>query len=411
MSTTHKPVIDFDHHSAGYRENWVQIARDFHARDKAIAWSEAHGGFWVVANRDACVAMLEDWETYTSYNDLDGTGNGGFGQLVPQAPYRLVLGESDPPLHTGRRQLEAPFFTPRAVRTWGQAAQRHVDEAIDNVIESGRADLVNDVIIPTTARTTLYAIGYPGDWRDAALAAHTLSFSLPGDDLYPLEEMNRVRQEFRAILAERRKEDTGDLISALANGLVEGVPLTDDEGESMMNALVFGGFDSTTSVTAHALLWLSQNRHEIPRIRDDAAYRKNAVEEFLRFFPPTTHITRTAMRDTEILGQKISKGERVVAWFSGANRDPSTFENPDEIRLDRANAHDHMAFSAGVHRCLGSPLAKIEVSVMIETVLRRLPDFEVDIDASTHYPTFGFIYGMIDEPMTFAPGERLTLSV
>jgi cytochrome P450 len=150
-------------------------------------------------------------------NDLDGTENGGPGQIIPQMPYRLVLGESDPPFHTDRRRIEAPFFTPKALRRWRPVAQRHLHEAINEVIEQGSADLIDDIIIPTTARTTLYVLGYDqDDWQDAAAAAHKGSY-LPHDHPdFPHAEQGRLRARFRAMLVERGENPTGDVISALA---------------------------------------------------------------------------------------------------------------------------------------------------------------------------------------------------
>jgi cytochrome P450 len=376
MTVTDKPVIDFDHWSPQYRANWQQIAAELHATGHPLAWSPHHDGFWVLADWDAVQHVASDWETFTSVNDLDGTENGGLGQVIPRQPYRLFLGESDPPLHTGRRKLEAPFFTPKALRRWRPVTRRFLAEAINSVIETGRANLIDDVLVPTTARTTL---------------------------------QKRMREAFRDMLTARSKAPTGDLISALATGLVEGSPLSLDEGESMMNALVFGGFDTTVSTTASALIWMDQHPHEAARIREDAAYRANAIEEFLRVRPPVTHVSRTAVKDTELLGQRIAKGERVMMWLAGTNRDPKHFPNPDVIDLERANARDNVSFSAGNHRCLGSPLAKVELNEMLGTIGVHLADMKVDQEAVSAYPTFGAVIGYTRVPVTFTPGTPLAL--
>jgi cytochrome P450 len=399
-----KPVIDFDHHSQEYRENWEEMAARFHATGNPIAWSEHHGGFWVTASWDAAQQIASDWETFTSVNDLDGTENGGKGQTIPRMPYRLFLGESDPPLHTERRRLEAPFFTPKALRQWAPKLQQYLAEAIDQVAGKGHAELIDDILIPTTAQTTLYVLGYPADdWRDAAAAAHTGAFLLPGQPGYPHEEQARMRAGFREMLTERAENPTGDIISALATGTVLGEPLGLDAGESMMNALVFGGFDTTVSTAASALIYLTQHPAEAELVRTDKAYRRNAIEEFLRYFPPATGLNRTAIRDTEILGQPIAAGERVLMWLAGTNRDPLKFPDPDTIHLERENARDHVAFSAGHHRCLGSPLAKLELETMLEVLFTRLPDLRIDPETVVSFPSFGGIRGYIAVPATFTP--------
>jgi cytochrome P450 len=410
MTVTDKPVIDFDHWSPQYRANWQQIAAEFHATGHPLAWSPHHDGFWVLADWDAVQHVASDWETFTSVNDLDGTENGGLGQVIPRQPYRLFLGESDPPLHTGRRKLEAPFFTPKALRRWRPVTRRFLAEAINSVIETGRANLIDDVLVPTTARTTLHVLGYDTDaWRDPADVAHKGTFLTYDDPEYPHGQQKRMREAFRDMLTARSKAPTGDLISALATGLVEGSPLSLDEGESMMNALVFGGFDTTVSTTASALIWMDQHPHEAARIREDAAYRANAIEEFLRVRPPVTHVSRTAVKDTELLGQRIAKGERVMMWLAGTNRDPKHFPNPDVIDLERANARDNVSFSAGNHRCLGSPLAKVELNEMLGTIGVHLADMKVDQEAVSAYPTFGAVIGYTRVPVTFTPGTPIAL--
>jgi cytochrome P450 len=406
--TTPKPTIDFDHHSQEFRDNWPAIARDVHETGRTLAWTDAQdGGYWVLSDWETANLTLSDWETFSSYNDLEGTGNGARGGAIPQMPYRLDLSESDPPVHTERRRIEAPFFSPRSVREWKIATQRFLDEGIDSIIESGGGDLLDDVISPTAARTTLSVLGYQHDWHDAADIAHKSSYILPSSPDYPLEPMARMREDFRHELHDRRANPQKDIISALAHGVVQGEPLTDAEGESMMNALVFGGFDTTVSAAAHGLIWLVAHPEFIPPVRDDEQFRKNAVEEMLRFVPPTPGVTRTAIRDTELLGQTIKKGERIFHFIGGLNRDPNKFDRPNEMRLDRPNASEHFSFSGGHHRCLGSPLAKAELNLMLETVLRRLEGLSIDVDGAQPYPSIGTINGFIHLPATFTAGPRV----
>lgn len=401
-----RPIIDFAHHGPDYRANWQRMASDLH-QNGSIGWSESYGGFWVVADYAAIHAIAEDYESFTSDNDIEGTGNGGRGQQIPRMPYRLFLGESDPPFHTERRRIENPFFTPKALRKWAPVAHAHLTEAIDDVIEKGSADLVDDIIVPTTARTTLYVLGYdPNDWQDAAMSAHKAVFLLPDHPEYPHAEQARLRTRFREMITDRRENPTDDLISALAQGETASGKLSLEEAESMMDALVFGGFDTTTALMAHAFIWLEQHPEFKERIRDDDAFRRNAIEELLRFFPPTPGIARTAIKDTQILGQQINAGESVYLWLAGGDRDPKVFENPDKLDLERPNAREHVSFSAGHHRCLGSPLAKLEINEMLRTIISRIPDLTVDLPNTALYPSVGAVNGFSAVPVTFTPGAR-----
>jgi cytochrome P450 len=409
MPVIARPTIDFDHHSPHYRRNWAQMAAELHATGNPIAWTESHGGYWVVGSWEGVHRIGEDWETFTSYNDVEGTGNGGKGQLIPRNAYRLDLGESDPPLHTERRRLEVPWFTPKALRQWRPVARKHFIEALNDVIETGQSDLIDDIIIPTTARTTLYVTGYGADdWRDAASLVH--GSTLPPDHPdFPAAELQRVRQKFRDMLTQRKQEPQGDLISRLATGTVQGREMTLDEGESMMNALVFGGFDTAAATTASALIILDKHPEYRERLIVDEGFRKNFLEEVLRVCPPPAGMARTAVRDTEFMGQDIAKGESVFMWLAAANRDPKKFPSPDEFDPDRSNAVEHVSFSTGHHRCLGSPLAKLEVADMLEVFCRELPDLRIDHDSVEMNPSHGGVNGFIHLKATFTPREQLPL--
>jgi cytochrome P450 len=402
-----RPTVDFDHFAIDYPRTWKDDAARFHAAGVRIAWSEHHGGFWVVASWDGVQQAAADWRAFTSENDLDGTGNGGRGLTIPQNPYRLFLGESDPPEHTGRRRLETPYFTPKAMQRWRSTAQRFLHECIDRVVASGSADLIDEIIIPTAARTTLHLLGYdPDDWQDAAAAARRTIYLLPTEEGYPHAELTRLRDRFRQMLADRADSGGDDLISHLAQGDVDGQPLGLDAGESMMNALVFGGFDTTATLTATALLYFQEHQEHAARYRDDESIRRNAVEEMLRVFPPASGIARTATHDTELLGQEVRAGEPVFLWFGAANLDPTVFPDPEHVDFDRPNAREHVTFSAGPHRCLGSLLAKLEIIDMLEVIPRRLADLRIDLSEVKRYPK-GIVSGFVQIPATFKPGTAV----
>jgi cytochrome P450 len=409
MAATHpKPAITFNHHSREYVADWPRLVDQLHSLDFPLAWTESHGGYWVLGSWAEAKKVLENWQLFSSDNDINNERRGGRGVTIPRAPYPLVLSESDPPLSSDRRRLEMPFFTPKALQKWGPVAEDHLNEAIDLVIEQGSAELVHDIVIPTTARTTLHLLGFdPDNWQDAALSAHRSSFTKPGDPDYPLDELARLRRMFVDMFADRRASPRDDLISALAQGKVQGAPLTEAEGESMMSALVFGGFDTTTSAVVHALIWLDTHRQHHSELIENPARLSNAVDEFLRFYPPTPGVSRTAMEDTEIGGRVIAKGERVYTWINAANRDPVKFVSPNELQLDRANAREHLSFSAGGHRCLGSVLAKMEITIMLKTILQRMPNFSIDHEAVVRYPSYGSIFGYNKVPLSFDKGRAI----
>lgn len=396
--------IVFNHHDADYAANWKAKAAELHARDYPLAWTSAHGGYWVLASWADTKACLEDWRTFSSDNDIGGARGGGKGVTVPRQPYRLILNESDPPLHTALRMLEAPFLMPKALRKWAAVAEEYLNDGIDAVLPRGEADLVRDVIIPTTARTTLHLVGWDmSDWENAALSAHDASYITPGAPGYPMEQMDRLRRTFREMLADRRASPREDVVTALSGARVLDRQLGDDEAESMISALVFGGFDTITSASLHALVWLDGNRDCHRRLIDDDAFLANAADEFLRIVSPASGVARTATRDVELGGQTIRKGQHVYFWLAGANRDPRKFENPERVWLERPNARDHLAFSAGGHRCLGASLGKIELKIILRTFLSRIPDYRVDHAAIEPFPSFKSTNGLSRAPVSFSP--------
>ncbi|MET0374236.1 MAG: cytochrome P450 [Rhizorhabdus sp.] len=395
-----KQRVKFDHHAPTFVHEWQRMAEEFHQRDFPLAWSESHGGYWVLADWAEARTGLANWEVFTSDNDPQGLRRGGLGVTIPPQPYALLLNESDPPLHTERRRVELPFFLPKKLKQWELAAQDFLDETIAGLKGKQSCNLVKDLIIPTTARTTLYLLGYDlAEWEDAAFSAHIAVYTRPDQPGYPAEELNRLRANFRAMLKDRQENPREDLVTALATTVVNGRQLSIDEAEAMMSALVFGGFDTTTSCMAHALIWLDKNRDVHQRLIEDDKFADNAVEEFLRIASPAPGISRTALEPIEICGQRIEKGDRVYFWLAGANRDPKKFEDPSRVWLERPNAREHLAFSGGSHRCLGAPLAKLELRRMLKSILSAMPDFSIDHDKIVPFPSIKSTNGLIDVPM------------
>jgi cytochrome P450 len=206
-------------------------------------------------------------------------------------------------------------------------------------------------------------------------------------------------------LAARRAHPQDDLITRLVQAEVNGAPMTDQVIMAMLALVLVGGVDTTTSVIANGLRWLAQHPDERERLRQDPELLPYAREEMLRYFTPTQGLARTVTCDAEVAGVPLSLGDRVFMSFAAANRDPSTFERPDEMILDR-KPNPHTTFGLGVHRCLGSNIARVELDVVFSEVLRRIPDYVVDGGGSKRYTTVGIVNGWERMPFTFTPGHR-----
>ena len=203
------PVVEYDHQGADYAARHAEIARHLQ-EDAPVAWSEAHGGFWVVTRYADCKAVVGDWQGFSSENRGPGDTMRR-GVLIPQIQVPLLLNECDPPLHTRRRMIEAPFFAPKHLRNWIVAAGDYTRQALDAVIESGEIDFIDDLALRVPAMTTLHVAGVdPAGWR---LYAQPESFYGPGGTERAYAE---IRARLVALIEQRRAAPQGDMASALA---------------------------------------------------------------------------------------------------------------------------------------------------------------------------------------------------
>ena len=175
----------------------------------------------------------------------------------------------------------------------------------------------------------------------------------------------------------------------------------------VMALIIGGGFDTTTALTAHALEWLAEHPDQRERLsRERDTLLNSATEEFLRFYTPAPGDGRTISADCEIAGTRFKEGERLWLSWAMANRDPSVFPSPNQIDLARTGNRHH-SFGLGIHRCIGSNVARMVFKRMVIAVLDRMPDYRCDPDAAVHYETIGVIQGMQHLPAIFTPGPRL----
>lgn len=416
-----RPEIDFDPLAADYNENWSERLNQL--TQCPVVHTPHHGGFWMVNGHEELTTAAADWQRYSSLHDgLEGdvfaardkvaypgerTPRGGV-TIPTNNLARFVPSESDGEMHTDIRRLEVPFFTPKAVKSHEAAIREYVDAALDEVIESGRIDFATQLarVIPT--KITISVIGFdPEEWEDFAAVVHGMNLHGIHSPHFPLEAFTNTQAKVLALVKERRANPKNDVASALTQGQILGSPVTDEEAATILNGLTFAATDTTTSTTLHALRWLSANPDERARLAAEPQRIRGAIEEFLRYFSPFFGVARTVAEDTTLAGQQLNEGDRVLLTYAAANRDGRIFEDPDTVKLDRANAADHVAFGSGPHRCLGAPLARLELQIMLERVLERMPDFHVVEDEVVEYPLKSQINGIDTLPATFTPGPRV----
>ena len=278
------------------------------------------------------------------------------------------------------------------------------------MIETGRIDLCHELAIPIPAKVSLQVAGFDIDhWEEFALTSYKAAYLPSTAPDYPHEGRARVREKIRQIMDDARAApETDTVVSRLAHAEVDGEKIPEAAAEAMIAALVFAAFDTTGSLILNSLFWLNQHPDECARLAGDDKLLDNAIAEFLRAFPPVQGMGRNVMKDVELGGQLMRKGERVLMSFAGGNLDPEKFACPHEVRIDRENARQHLAFGAGPHRCLGAQLAQAEAKMVLKSVMSRLKDLKIDTSEAERFPTYGRILGWFKMPATFTPGPKLS---
>jgi cytochrome P450 len=208
-------------------------------------------------------------------------------------------------------------------------------------------------------------------------------------------------------MIEIREDPRPGLVNALLQMRIDGEPAPDLEILGNLGLIIGGGFDTTTALTAHSLEWLSEHpdqRELLSRERDTLL--NAATEEFLRYFTPAPGDGRTFSDDVEVEGTRFKEGERLWISWAMANRDPSVFPEPNKVILDR-KGNRHFSFGIGVHRCVGSNVARTVFKSMLTAVLDRMGCYRCDPEGTVHYDSIGVIQGMRRLPATFTPGSRI----
>jgi cholest-4-en-3-one 26-monooxygenase len=336
------------------------------------------GGYWSVTRGEDIHAVSRDWRTYSS--ELGGITAVG---VFPLKLIRSMFIGMDPPRHDRLKMLFQAGFTPRRIAAHEPAIRAIVASVFDRLNGRERCDLVTDVAQPVVSRVIGSFMGVPpeddADWArlmNAALAVGDPDMSPRGVDTLLEDSIPELFERCRRLIAERRERPTDDLTSVLVHAEVEGEKL--DEQEIVMGffLLMAAGNDSTKATYCSGMRALLERPDERRRLLQDPSLIPNAVEESLRMFPAFAHFARTATQDTELAGQPIRQGEKVVMWYASSGRDERHYEDPD--RFDVGRNPEHQAFGAGGrHYCLGTALARLELRLLFEETLARYPEMEL----------------------------------
>ncbi len=381
------------------------------------------GAFWGRNPHDAFTWMRAEAPVYwdgrawgiTRHADLKaiskdpGTFSNAEGIRADADAIPMMI-DMDDPEHLRRRKLVNKGFTPRRVREREAEVRQVCTEIIDRVAERGECDFVWDIAAPLPLIMIGNDLGVAPEDRDQLLAwSDAMLTALTGDP----ESIGPATDAFIGyttyatdVIADRTANPQDDLMSVLCHAEVDGDRLTHDDLVHESLLILIGGDETTRHViSGGAYQLLADDRRSWERLRADRSLLDTGIEEMLRWVTPIKNMNRTATRDVELAGQRIAEGDNVLLLYPSANRDETVFEDPFTFDLARSPNH-HVAFGFGTHFCLGNSLARLELRVMFEELLDRLPDLELVAPTEPAYRAANFVSGYESMPVRFTPVAR-----
>jgi hypothetical protein len=370
----HPPVTDwvhdFDHTDPRWTEDPFPIWEELRA-ECPVVHTKRFLGCYLPTTYDAVKEIAYDTEHFSSRRVI-------VRDVRPETVGTAPPITSDPPQHKPAKQLLLPPFTPDAMKKLEPRVRAICNELIDEFIAEGKCDAAARYTKHIPVRAIAHMLGIPE--KDGDLFIRWIHMILElgiRDNDALLGGVHEMAEYFAGHIEERKKHPTDDLISTLMNAKDKnGEPLSDDHVQGSLRLLLIAGIDTTWSAIGSSLWHLAKTPADRERLVAEPALMPTAIEEFLRAYSPVT-MAREVMKETTVSGCPVKPGNMVLLSFPAANRDPAMFPDADKVVIDRKE-NRHAAFGLGIHRCVGSNLARMEMTVAIEEWLKRIPDFRLD---------------------------------
>jgi cytochrome P450 len=385
-------VNDFDHTDPRWTEDPFPIWDELRGKCP-VAHTDRFLGVYLPTTFEAVKQISYDTEHFSSRRVV--VRNVRPEVVMPSPPIT-----SDPPLHKPAKQLLLPPFTPDATKKLEPRVRAICNELIDSFIKNGRCDAAAQYSRHIPTRTIAHMLGIPESDSDLFIKwIHEILELGIHDDAMLMKAAHEMSEYFKGHIEARRKNPTDDLITTLMNAKDKsGQPLSDLHVLGSLRLLLIAGIDTTWSGIGASLWHLAKTPEDRKRLVDEPELMPTAIEEFLRAYSPVT-MAREVMKETEIAGCPVKPGNMVLLSFPAANRDPAVFPDADKVIIDRQH-NPHAAFGLGIHRCIGSNLARMEMTVAIEEWLKRIPDFRLDPAGQTRWSE-GTVRGPRQLPVLF----------
>jgi cytochrome P450 family 142 subfamily A polypeptide 1 len=366
-------------------------------RRHAPAYFDESSGVWGITRYADIKEISKDPETFSNA-----------GGIRPDNDALPMMIDTDAPEHVRRRRLVSEGFTPRRIRESEEGIRVICDAILDRVCEDGSADFVRDIAAPLPMIVIGNMLGVaPEDRADLLRWSDDMLKSLGSPDPGAMEKAAMAGAEYATYImavAEQRKRDnqSDDLIGTLVHAEIDGDRLDDMSliYESLL--ILIGGDETTRHVISGGMYELLRHPDQFAKLAADRSLLPGAVEEMLRWVTPIKNMARQMTRDVEFAGETLQKGQKLLLLYPSGNRDETVFDNPEEFDITRS-PNDHMAFGFGSHFCLGNRLARMELTVMFDRLLDRLPDIALAEDAEPPKRAANFVSGYETMPVVFTP--------
>jgi len=367
-------------------------------RENEPVYRDSVNELWAVTRYDDVVHVEKHKELFIN----SGQDKGGYRPNIPADPAIIGL---DDPLHSKRRNLVSRRFTPRAVGGWEDHVRSTVSGLFDDAMgHGGPVEIVGELAAPLPAEMIGMLLGFPAEVFPSLQRWSEQTIAMGGGPRYIDEVGITAAMEFAQASADLYEEKlrcpADDVMTVWTRSEVPGHPFGVDEVISDCLLLLDGGAETTRTVIARGMVELSRRPEQWALLRE-ASDLTVAVEELIRFVTPVHNMCRTAVADTVVGGTEVPAGDQLILMYGSANRDPAHFDDPESMDLTRHPNH-HLAFGFGTHFCLGSSLARLEIRLFFEELVRRVRELRL-VEGSIEEMPNAFVFGLRSARLELVP--------